>query len=499
MQGLRTKKQLDRILITAILVSFPIALYGLIQHFGLDPLPWGGDVQSRAASNMGNAIFVAAYMIMIVPLTIARLLENWKEALGGLTVRDGVLGVVAFVLLAAALLVGMLLPVGQGQEWVRWLALLVGMALQVPIYFLSPPQQRPRVLTIRLPLTFAFLVGFSWILEIFFPPLSASYFWLGLVAAILFLLAMAAFAYYLRKPVGRLMLLAAYFIILVAQLVCIFYTQSRGPLLGLLAGLFFFLALLGLVKRQVWVPWLMSAVAVGVAIFLILFNTVDSPLMNQLRQTRYVGRLGRVLETESGTGKVRVLIWEGVTELVDWHPPLVRPGEDGGPDTFNALRPILGYGPESMYVAYNRFYPPELGHFEKRNASPDRSHNETFDALVTTGGVGTLVYLLLFGSIFYYGFRWLGLMRKRWQLWALIGLLVAGAVLGMDAAVRNMMAFTGCGLAEAVTMASATPARVLGLARKGQIAPGFDADLTVLDADGGVTLLSVRMDFNAEW
>ena len=88
-------------------------------------------------------------------------------------------------------------------------------------------------MTISLPLTFAFLVGFSWILEIFFPPLSASYFWLGLVAAILFLLAMAAFAYYLRKPVGRLMLLAAYFIILVAQLVCIFYTQSRGPLLGL--------------------------------------------------------------------------------------------------------------------------------------------------------------------------------------------------------------------------------------------------------------------------
>ena len=95
------------------------------------------------------------------------------------------------------------------------------------------------------------------------------------------------------------------------------------------------------------------------------------------------------------------------------------------------LTGALGDGPESMYVAYNRFYPPELGHFEKRNASPDRSHNETFDALVTTGGVGTLVYLLLFGSIFYYGFRWLGLMRKRWQLWALIGLLVAGAVLGM--------------------------------------------------------------------
>ncbi|MEZ4646278.1 MAG: hypothetical protein R3E31_26740 [Chloroflexota bacterium] len=47
-----------------------------------------------------------------------------------------------------------------------------------------------------------------------------------------------------------------------------------------------------------------------------------------------------------------------------------------------SLRPLIGYGPESMYVAYNRFYPPELATVEARNASPDRSHNETFDALV---------------------------------------------------------------------------------------------------------------------
>ena len=47
----------------------------------------------------------------------------------------------------------------------------------------------------------------------------------------------------------------------------------------------------------------------------------------------------------------------------------------------------------------------------------------------------------------------------------------------LDEAVRNMMAFSGCSLAEAVRMATATPARLLGLERKGAIAPGFDADL----------------------
>jgi len=38
--GAAHKQQLNRVVTVAILVSFPIALYGLVQHFGLDPLPW---------------------------------------------------------------------------------------------------------------------------------------------------------------------------------------------------------------------------------------------------------------------------------------------------------------------------------------------------------------------------------------------------------------------------------------------------------------------------
>lgn len=439
LQGLRTQRQLRRLITVMILVSFPISMYGLIQHFGLDPLPWGGDVTTRVASNMGNAIFVAAFLILVVPLTLSRLFENWKAAAaenGQFDIRDGVLGVVAFVLLVAALLAGMLLrrdggPGGsEGSLWIRWAALLVGLGLQVPIYLSSPPERRPRVLAIALPLTFAFLVGFSWILEIFFPPASPNFFWLGILASLIFVLAMAAFAYYLRKPVSRLLLLAGYSIILLAQIICIFYSQSRGPLLGLLAGLFLYFALLGLLKRQVWLPWLMSAVAALAVVFLVMFNTVDAPLVDTLRQVPYVGRLGTVLQTESGTGKVRILIWEGVIDMISWHDPLATPGEEGEPDRLNALRPLIGYGPESMYVAYNRFYPPDLAHYERRNASPDRSHNETFDALVFTGALGFVIYMLVFTSIFYYGLKWLGLIRERWQKLGFVGLWIVGGILG---------------------------------------------------------------------
>lgn len=59
---------------------------------------------------------------------------------------------------------------------------------------------------------------------------------------------------------------------------------------------------------------------------------------------------------------------------------------------------------------------------------------------------------------------------------------LAGSILSMDQAIRNMVEYTGCSVGEAIRMASTTPADVLGLPRKGRLAAGADADLVVLDA-----------------
>jgi N-acetylglucosamine-6-phosphate deacetylase len=58
---------------------------------------------------------------------------------------------------------------------------------------------------------------------------------------------------------------------------------------------------------------------------------------------------------------------------------------------------------------------------------------------------------------------------------------IAGSILTMDGAVRSLLEQSGCTLAEALTMASRTPADLLGLPNKGRIAPGADADLVLLD------------------
>jgi len=58
---------------------------------------------------------------------------------------------------------------------------------------------------------------------------------------------------------------------------------------------------------------------------------------------------------------------------------------------------------------------------------------------------------------------------------------LAGSILTMDQAVRNLLSWESCSLAEALTMASTTPARLLGLDKLGSLAPGCAADIVVLD------------------
>ena len=314
LQNLRHPSQVRRLVTTAIVVSLPISMYGLIQHYGLDPLPWGGDVSRRVAANMGNAIFVAAYLIMIVPLTLSRVVESFSAILA--------------------------------DEETDW---------------------------------------------------------------------------------QHIILATSYLFILALQLICILFAKSRGPWMGLMGGLFFFVLLLTLVRRwkMAMYVWITAAVIAG--LFIVFLNLPRTPL-EPLRELPYLERLSHFLETETGTGKVRVLIWQGAMQLISPHPPIEYPS--GQKDALNPIRPLIGYGPEAMYVAYNRFYPPDLAHYEARNASPDRSHNETLDALVTTGLIGFVVYMFLFAFAFYHGLKWVGAIATRRQRDLFIGLWIGGGAAG---------------------------------------------------------------------
>jgi N-acetylglucosamine-6-phosphate deacetylase len=61
---------------------------------------------------------------------------------------------------------------------------------------------------------------------------------------------------------------------------------------------------------------------------------------------------------------------------------------------------------------------------------------------------------------------------------------IAGSVLTMKEAFKNILAFTGCTVPEAARMASTTPARLVGEGRrKGRLVPGYDADVAIFAPD----------------
>ena len=60
---------------------------------------------------------------------------------------------------------------------------------------------------------------------------------------------------------------------------------------------------------------------------------------------------------------------------------------------------------------------------------------------------------------------------------------LSGSVLTMLKAVENCVKHVGIGLAEAINMASLYPARLAKMDQKGRIAPGFDADMIIFNAD----------------
>jgi len=401
-QGMRTRAQLDRLVSVIILNSLPIALYGLVQRNGLDPLPWGGDVTRRVASNMGNAIFVAAYLIIVVPLTIGRIVESFKAILTeDETNGADIARAAGYIFITAVQLIAIWYTQSRGPL----MGLLAGLAVWMFIGLLALQHAarqkqplRPSDLRGDLGRGLAFGLG----------SLAAA----GAAAAVLYFVTKAIAAPESSLPqwvaiIGVALVLPGLWLAYIAN--------QRG-------------------WRWLWISAL--AIALLLTAGFLTVNLVK-PVHEWSHHQPWLGRLDDVLQREGGTGKVRDLIWEGGLQLILPHEPMKYPPTtaypEGHPDTFNALRPLVGYGPESMYVAYNPFYPPLLGHHEARTASPDRSHNETLDSLIITGLLGFVAYLWIFGSVFTCGLRWLGILPSDWRRTLFFALLAVGAATAVAA------------------------------------------------------------------
>jgi tetratricopeptide (TPR) repeat protein len=464
--NLRRREQLERLIAVAVLGSLPAVGYGLVQHFQIDPLPWRGDVVTRVASTMGNSIFVAAYLIMVLPFALYKAIAAFHEARKApATERAGadfgwaaaylllVLGSLAIAF--SAIKFGAVVRTNDLRYW--WVypgSLFVAFGL-----YLTPTLRLHSSDRFQIRALIPGIVALLYMLAVFMffaageaaggqqqaaQPGRGGLDWpwwliggtlLVIVGNVLFFVlprrSGPSSALFLRIQAVGMAVVSALIV------VTIFFTQSRGPWLGAFASLFIFFTLLlvlamqrdralGLGRYQLWRNLLIVEVAgsLAIAAFIVVFNFSNAPVFEQLRSVPYIGRMGRLLETDSGTGLVRRLIWTGDDKA----------GGAVGLITAEPLRTIVGWGPESMFMAYNRFYPPALAYVEARGASPDRSHQAYLDELVTKGVLGLISYLFVLFSFFALAWR---LLRRidDWPLKVLtlacLSIVVAHSVEGL--------------------------------------------------------------------
>lgn len=173
--------------------------------------------------------------------------------------------------------------------------------------------------------------------------------------------------------------------VIILETIILYYTATRGTILGFIAGLFLSAMIIGFFSdskkiRIYAVSVLFLIIVLTGSIF--YFRSSDFIIKNPVL-TRFAG-----ISLNESTTQSRFVIWK-----MSW-------------EGFKE-KPILGWGPENYNLVFNKYYEPIL---YKQEPWFDRAHNVFFDRLTTNGILGLLAYLCLFGAPLYY----LLLKRKKY-------------------------------------------------------------------------------------
>ncbi len=172
-----------------------------------------------------------------------------------------------------------------------------------------------------------------------------------------------------------------YGLIALFEAVILYYTATRGAILGLIGGL---------VLAAILIVWkekenlLLKKISYGVIIFIVIF----SGLFVSLRNTSFV-KNSPVLSRFSSLGpeelktQGRYFVW-----------PMAIKGF--------LEKPILGWGQESFNFVFNKYYDPRMYNQEQWF---DRTHDVFLDWLIAGGLVGFLAYASMYFALFYYIWR----------------------------------------------------------------------------------------------
>lgn len=76
---IKSREQINRILVAVVFSSFFVCIYGLIQAFGLDILDWAEASQGRIFSTLGQPNYLASYLLLAIPISVFLFIDTKKR------------------------------------------------------------------------------------------------------------------------------------------------------------------------------------------------------------------------------------------------------------------------------------------------------------------------------------------------------------------------------------------------------------------------------------
>lgn len=212
-----------------------------------------------------------------------------------------------------------------------------------------------------------------------------------------------------RPALHRRTLVGTYGLLFLVQESALVLSASRGPFFAHVVSLVLVAVLWGAVTGRRRVVGGVLVLATALAFVVMLYNLpVLSPALPS-----GLGPGPRILQVANL--HTRAVIWESVADLV----------------TSNPARAIVGHGPETMASAVLPYLTEQAAELaDARGQHWESAHNATWDAVGGAGIIGLLAHLVVWGAVFYYALRRLGLVAGASYLRAFIACLVIAALLG---------------------------------------------------------------------
>ncbi len=169
--------------------------------------------------------------------------------------------------------------------------------------------------------------------------------------------------------------------IIILETVILYFTATRGAMLGLVGGVFL-AALLMVIFEKARPRLRKTAGGIVIAAIVVVLGFIAVRHTSFVQNSPVLTRFASISINDSTTlsrFKLWNMAFQGFKE-----------------------KPILGWGQENFNYVFNKYYDPALYNQEQWF---DRTHNVIFDWLIAGGLLGLLTYLAFFGAIIWYLWR----------------------------------------------------------------------------------------------